>query len=435
MITDPEERLKENCKQLIEEKLGWGGSGLWTNQDFDLLSEKIYEVTGVALSQTTLKRIWGKVKYDSAPTVTTLNTLAKFIGFENWRDFRQKQTTHAKTEVADEPVKELKTVEAIEKSRKSFLFPALAIGLTFMSILSWNFFTSKTIAKKEKGPAVAYQFSSKKMVLRGVPNSVVFEYDASASTADSVFIQQSWDNRLRTRVTKDQHLHTSIYYYPGFFQAKLLAGKKIVKEHDIFIQTDGWLPLIEQDPVPVYFKKEEAVVNGKLTLSLAKIKSQNVHLEPSVPYVYYANVREFGDLKSDNFIFETSVRNDFREGSGVCQKSEIRILTEGSMVSIPLSAKGCISENNLFCLGHYIKGNENDLSGFGVDFNHFVKLRLEIMGGKARFFVDDKMVYQLDGMMSGSKIKGIIFRFQGTGSVDWVKLSKGDGKMEYEEEF
>jgi hypothetical protein len=105
------------------------------------------------------------------------------------------------------------------------------------------------------------------------------------------------------------------------------------------------------------------------------------------------------------------------------------------MVSIPLSAKGCISENNLFCLGHYIKGNENDLSGFGVDFNHFVKVRLEVNHGKARFFVDDKMVYLVDGIMPGSKIKGIIYRFQGTGAVDWVKLSKADGELVYDEEF
>ncbi|HZZ74907.1 MAG TPA: hypothetical protein VFE04_03235, partial [Puia sp.] len=217
--------------------------------------------------------------------------------------------------------------------------------------------------------------------------------------------------------------------------AKLLAGNKIVKEHDIFIQTDGWLQVIEQDPVPIYFKKEEAVAGGMLTLPLAKIKSLNVPMEPSVPYVYFGNVREFGDLNSDDFVFETSVRNDFREGSGVCQKSEIRLITEGSMISIPLSVKGCISENNLFCLGRYIKGNENDLSGFGVDFNHFVKVRLEVLHGKANFFFDDKMVYHLDGLVSGSKIKGIIFRFQGTGSVDWVKLSKSDGKMIYEDEF
>ncbi|HEY2348718.1 MAG TPA: hypothetical protein VGH64_06865 [Puia sp.] len=435
MLTATEELLKEKCKQLIEEKLGWGGSELWTNHDFDQLSEKIYEVTGVALSQTTLKRIWGKVKYDSAPTITTLNTLASFTGFENWRDFRQKQTIHADTLPAGGTTTEIKTISATGKTGRSILIPVATVGFAILSILSWNFFSSKTITKKETVPSGAYQFSSKKMVLRGVPNSVVFEYDASSSAEDSIFIQQSWDNRLRARVPKDQHLHTSIYYYPGFFEAKLMAGKKIVKEHDIFIQTDGWLPLIEQEPVPIYFKKEEIIRDGRLALPLSKMKSENVSMGPSVPYVFYANVREFGDLRSDNFIFETSVRNDFNEGSGVCQKSEIRLLSEGSMVSIPLSAKGCISENNLFCLGHFVKGNENDLSGFGVDFNHFVKVRLEVMNTKAKFFVNDRLVYQVDGITSGSKIKGIVYRFQGSGSVDWVKLSKVDGTTVYDEDF
>ena len=433
MLISSDELLKERCKRLIEEKLEWGSSENWTNQDFDLLSDKIFEGTGITLSQTTLKRIWGKVKYDSAPTVTTLNTLARFLDFENWRDFRQKQTLRTDIIAVDDqmPVTEVSATK--EKSRRSILFPVLATGLSLLSLLSWNFFSAKSITNR-KTPPGSFQFNSRKMILKGVPNSVVFDYDATSSPEDSIYIQQSWDNRLRARVPKEQHLHTAIYYYPGFFQARLLAGDKIIKEHDLFIQTDGWLPLIEQDPVPVYFKKEDAIDSGRLTLSLKKIKD-HIFSQPSLPYVYYANVRDFGDLKSDDFILETAVRNDFKEGSGVCQKSEIRLLTEGSMVSIPLSAKGCISDNNLFCLGHYIKGNENDLSGFGVDFSHFVKVRLEVRNGKAMFFVNDKMVYVVDGIARGTKLKGIVFRFQGSGSVDWIKLSKADGTRVYDEEF
>ena len=150
MLTDPGDLLKENCKQLIEEKLGWGSSEHWTNQDFDLLSEKIYAVTGVALSQTTLKRIWGKVKYDSAPTVTTLNTLAKFVGFDNWRDFRQKQTIHTGIAVADEPVREIKTIAATEKTSRSILLPALAIGLTLYVSSFMEFFCFQVNHKKRE---------------------------------------------------------------------------------------------------------------------------------------------------------------------------------------------------------------------------------------------------------------------------------------------
>ena len=435
MPATTEELLKENCKHLIEAKLGWGKSEDWTNQDFDLLSEKIFQVTGVTLSQTTLKRIWGKVKYDSAPAVTTLNTLAQFLGFDHWRDFRLKQDAGNSLPDADQANPPPQHVSTQEKRRKPYWVASVALVLTIIAILSWNFFSTKAVDKKNTVPASAYQFSSKKIVSLGLPNSVVFEYDATASSEDSIFIQQSWDKNLRAQVPKNQHLHSSIYYYPGFFAAKLIAGNKIVKEHDVFIQTDGWLALAEQQPVPLYFKKEESIENGKLGLSIDKLRSQHLDMNPVAPFVYYANIREFGDLKSDNFILETAVKNNFPEGSGVCQKSEIRLLCEGSMVSIPLSAKGCISDNNLFCLGHYLKGNENDLSGFGVDFNQFVKVRLEVMNGQAKFFVDDKMVYHISDINLSSKIKGIVYRFQGTGSVDWIKLSRGNHEIVYEDLF
>lgn len=74
-------------KRLFEEKTGWGNSDLWRNQDFLELSDLIFGQTGTALSHVTLKRIWGKVRYESLPHTSTLNTLARFLGYQNWREF------------------------------------------------------------------------------------------------------------------------------------------------------------------------------------------------------------------------------------------------------------------------------------------------------------------------------------------------------------
>src|SRR5580704_6289199 len=90
MQTD--EFLIGKAKRLYEDKTGWGDSDEWTNQDFVILSEKIQERTGVALSYVTLKRVWGKVKYDSLPNTHTLDTLVQFLGYENWRDFKSQNT-------------------------------------------------------------------------------------------------------------------------------------------------------------------------------------------------------------------------------------------------------------------------------------------------------------------------------------------------------
>jgi hypothetical protein len=84
------EFLIEKTIKLYESNTGWGDSDEWTSQDFVILSEKIQERTGVALSYITLKRVWGKVKYDSLPSAHTLDTLVQFLGYENWRDFKSQ---------------------------------------------------------------------------------------------------------------------------------------------------------------------------------------------------------------------------------------------------------------------------------------------------------------------------------------------------------
>src|SRR5580658_2762948 len=91
MATD--EHLIRQVRKLFEEKTGWGDSEQWSNQDFLQLSDMIREQTGVMISHVTLKRIWGKVKYESLPNTHTLNTLVQFLGYENWRDFSVRRST------------------------------------------------------------------------------------------------------------------------------------------------------------------------------------------------------------------------------------------------------------------------------------------------------------------------------------------------------
>jgi hypothetical protein len=440
MATITDEALIEKCKELIEEKTGWGKSENWSNRDFEELSQKIFDLTSVNLSPTTLKRIWGKVKYDSAPTQTTLDTLTRYAGFDHWRAFRQTMTAKETGNIPARVISDTaithgeKPSKTNENKKKYYPFGFFLGSVCLVFLLAGYFYLRKT-GRQQNIKAPVYTFSSHKVLSRGVPNSVVFDYDAEGAPVDSVFIQQSWDQTLSTQVPRGLHQHTSIYYYPGLFLAKLKVGGRVVKESSVFIPTDGWLPLIDERPIPVYFKTSEATGAGKLSLATAQIKSKNILLQPNPPWVSFLNIREFEGIKTDNFIFETSLKNNYQEGSNICQHTEIRILCEGSMISIPVSARGCISENNLFYLGRFLRGRENDLSGFGVDFKDFVKLRLEVINGNARFYIDGKLVYHLESVAYSSKIVGIVYRFKGTGSVDYVKFMKTDGSVVYDDEF
>jgi hypothetical protein len=94
--------LIRQVKHLYEEKTGWGDSDLWKNQDFLELSQMIFDRTGIVLSHVTLKRIWGKVRYESLPHTNTLNTIVQFLGYGNWREFRVRNASEPWAKASEE---------------------------------------------------------------------------------------------------------------------------------------------------------------------------------------------------------------------------------------------------------------------------------------------------------------------------------------------
>src|SRR5579863_3107056 len=462
MQTD--ESLIRQVKKMFEEKTGWGNSDTWTNQDFLQLSELIRDETGITISHVTLKRVWGKVRYDSLPNTHTLNTLAQFLGYDNWRDLAAKhpqplpQVTynppqgqgHSTESTQHPPDAALDSPNGIPhpgtrpehppapqshpaqtaRSRHGH-FRRIWLGAPILIlILALLFFLH---GQQPPPQPPDYAFSSKKVVTAGPPNSVIFDYDASRSPDDSIVIQQSWDSTRRVKVPKTGHQYTSIYYYPDYYHATLQVRDHVVRAHNLLIQSNGWLPLVEQDPVPVYFKKEEAIHDGKISLSLDQIHEKNIPMQPSAPTVKFTNVRDFGEIYSDHFTFETAVRNDYSEGSAACQMTRIYLLCEGTAIWVPLCAKGCVSNMDLYFTYFYTSGKREDLSNFGVNFNQFVKVRIESDSGHARIFVDNQLAYTVPRHIRHSKIIGIDYRFQGTGSVDYVYLT--NGKITYRDDF
>ena len=435
MQTD--EFLIEKARRLYEDKTGWGDSGEWTNQDFVILSEKIQERTGVALSHVTLKRVWGKVKYDSLPNTHTLDTLVQFLGYANWREFKSQNGNGnaggekpAGTVINGNGVHHTSGKVAPERERNIPYRPlAITAAALFVAVLIMylKWWSPKAVAKSD------YSFSSRKIVSEGVPNSVVFNFDATKSPYDSVVIQQSWDTHRQVKVSKWQHQHTSVYYLPDYYKAKLIVGGKIVSMHRLLIKSNGWLPIVMQEPVPVYFSRQDATRDGKLSLSAQEIQSRNIKMQPSPPTVLYSNVTDLGPIYSNDFTFETSVRNDYREGAAACQNTNIYILCEGTAIAIPLCAKGCVSNLDLLFTGFFASGRQEDLSAFGVDFNSFVKVKVVSKNGRGVIYINDKPVYTVTKDILTSKIVGFDFGFQGTGSIDYVRLS--NGKVNYEDDF
>ncbi len=407
-----EYKLVKKCLKLIEEKLNWGTSDSWHNDVFIELSEKIHQETNVLLSPTTLKRVWGRVNYNSAPNISTLNTLAQFSGYQNWRDFKNNFQELSRFEK-----KVIPNLQIIVGS---------AIVLTFV-ILSLFSLTST------KDPLENVDFSkikfSSRPITKGLPNSVVFDFNLSNIKSDSIYVQQFWDRTKTFKISSDQKQATGIYYYPGPFAAKLVVEGQIIREHNLFIESEGWLGTLDYEPVPKYIESNQ-IFDGKLAFSqkiIDEIKSSESELISSFHYI-----KDFKGVSGDNFNLKTTIKNVMGEKWAVCKTTKIVILGTSGAHIIPFTIPGCVSDINLLLNDTYLNGKKNDLSAFGVDLSEEADIEIDIQNKQVRISVNNKEIYSGAYNESIGDFVGMRYRFLGAIEVTDLKVSNNTRKLSFD---
>ncbi|WP_422080195.1 hypothetical protein [Ulvibacterium sp.] len=405
----PEYKLVQKCLRQIEDDLGWGASSEWHNDMFVELSEQIQRSTQVLLSPTTLKRVWGRVNYQSAPSITTLNTLAQFAGFHNWRDFKNATTVKKPSWFS----------QKVNPNLGIIMLGASIMTLVFISLYS---------LKGSKNNMDAIDISkigfTSRPITSGLPNSVVFDLELNGIQSDSIHIQQYWDPTKTIKLRLGQKQATGQYYFPGYFRAKLLVDGTVLKQHDLFIKTEGWLGTLDYNPIPKYVP-EDSIRQGALSFSQSILEEITSNEQPFS--TTFHRVNDFTPVSGDNFTLTTSIRNIYREKWAVCQNALIIILGTKSTLIVPFSIPGCVSEIGVMMSDVYISGKEHDLSGLGVDLSVTRDFKIEVRNKRLRVFLEDEQLFTGEYNESIGTIAGIRYRFLGAGEVSYTKLTDLSG--------
>ncbi|KJF42015.1 hypothetical protein [Draconibacterium sediminis] len=407
--------------QHIAEKLHVKDPEQLQQRDYENLNLLIQEKTGINLSVSTLKRI-SKNQFQRIPQKNTLNALAQFLDYKDWYDFKDNH--------ADTPVAKRKSRRLNFKFRKRALYiPVTAIVAALFAVILFNSKPAQSYAEAS--------FTSRTNVSSGVPNTVIFDYDISMYDFDSAFIQQSWDARRRAEIKRHEKYSTSVYYYPGYHRAKIMINDQLVKEIPVYITTSGWLSLIqnpENDLIPIYVN-ENCINNNQIYISPETVKAHHIDLSKNnhATCFYYVNENFSGD--SDNFSFESRVKNNIDEGALACQICEISIFAEYGRHVIQLANPGCIGSIFQKFGTEYAMGTNNDLSAFGTDLNNWNTVKLEISNKFVTVLLNDEEIYTTTYQNSNGALKGISYRFAGSGAVDYAKLSDNNDQLVFSEEF
>ncbi|WP_020527364.1 hypothetical protein [Flexithrix dorotheae] len=426
------------CLKKIEGKLGWIPSEHWKQRDFEYLSLLIFQETHTTLSLSTLKRLWNQ-QYKSVPQVNTLNALAIFAGFEDWmvfKDYVKGQDIQSFTTFKNSNPNKIPSKKDRRNAFKAVFLITIPIIIIGSYLLSYFPNTGKNPLEKDFSNLDKVVFESKSMSTE-VPNSVVFKYNISETDFKTAKIQQSWDKRLTQTLLAKNEFHTCIYYYPGYFNAKLILDDSVIKTHDVYVTTDGWQTLIEKEPfetIPTYIPKNKVRQNQYLYVNPETLASHKIETDKDYRVNYYY-VKELEKISSDQFEFETEIKNSLQEGAKTCQSTVIGIMCKNGRINIPISAKGCISNNNLRFSEYFKHGKDHDLSAYSSNLNEWQKLKLVVNNFNVRVYLNGQKIDEFQYKESAGDIIGFRYQFLGCGAINSVKLTEPEGKIIFEDTF
>lgn len=99
--TNEQSNIILNLRNRVEDTFG---QPVNTPNKFDALVKMIFERTGVLLSSTTLKRMWGYLNEPVTQRITTLNTLSRFCGWIDFKHFSSGDNTSIESGPVGAPV-------------------------------------------------------------------------------------------------------------------------------------------------------------------------------------------------------------------------------------------------------------------------------------------------------------------------------------------
>lgn len=419
-----EQEYIDLCKKQIEERYAFGNGSGYTQRDLEQLAETIQEKSGIRLSLSTLKRLW-KGKFKQSPQVATLNGLATLLDHKDWQSFKlANKPVAVKEEVID---------QRQVFGKKWWLLAGAALVLIIVLLVQQKETEPPALSVPEINGAIS--FSTKKTVTRGIPNTVIFSYDVSNVKADSFYIQQSWNDYHKVAIDPEGNAFSSIYYESGYHRARLLANDSAIAMQPVHILSDGWEPHVyynyEVDQ-PIHFENEKYLVNGTLHLSPELLKKRNVDTTR-----YFFSRISYSDqfeISSDDFSLTSRIKVDKREEK-LCPWMQVIVVTEKHIFYVNVQAKGC-ERNIQYKLGEVYRSGENyDMSGLGADVYDWQEVGVEVQDRHAEILMNGVVVYRETYKEDFGKIMGLIYLFDGTGSIDQVRLADGNGAAIFEDDF
>jgi hypothetical protein len=416
MSTNP---LLEKCLQRIAEEAGWGESSQWTHQRFSELSERILRKTGILISISSLKRLYGKTPSRHEPQIGTKNALASFLGYKDWEEYIENNSL---------PVNEGHVKKNFpHKVRRRFVY----ITFLLLIFVAGIFFIQRHIEKRN-----LEKISFSGNYLTGTsPGTVIINYDITG-VKDSIFID--WDDDFTTTskelLDPGRNIISHHYVLPDLYKLTLVHKNKVIRKLNVNLETTGWRAYLEYNNQTRYFPFDYERGTGNLEVDPEKAFNSGLFRKDEKVMVKYRLVKDFG-ISGDNCRFNARVAELKKVKSLDCFAVSFVLHGDSGKINLTFVQKDCIHKAFIRFGEKVLDGRYNDLSALSTDFTLWKNLEILIENQNLIVSIQDETRITLPFPLTMGNIRVILYDAPLSGALDFIQLTDTQSGITYFEGF
>jgi hypothetical protein len=402
----------------MESKLNWGDRNQWTNYHFTKLSDEIFQQTNVRLSVSSIRRLLGQDKsYKDKfnPQIETKNALAKFLGFNNWYEFKDNYKGKKGFSFL---VTNKNTI------KKAIYAISLILILSGLSFLGYQLFYPEHI------------FFSGKSLSGNKPHTAVFLYDITKlknkNEVTIDFGEQYNPSGSKYNLPPSENIITHTYLNSYFYRVKLLYNKKVIQKENVIVYSKNWESGVIIDDTDFFEVPRNLLYHdSSLFLTPEAIINMGIDTRKKIK-VEYKNIQDF-PFTGDDFEMDFDFQLIDNISNNICDFFKLIILGVDNKIVLRLASTGCASAVEFIVSEVEKLGKYNELDNFAQNIYEKNHLKLVMKNNFAKIYFNHKEIYEIEYKNLIGDIKCIHFVISGTGLIDNLSVKKDNQTLFFDE--
>jgi hypothetical protein len=379
------------CIKKIEEQVNWGSIEEWTNHHFTMLSHDIEGKTGDNISVSSIRRIFGqdkKYKGIINPQIETKNTLARYIGFTCWLDFKANNNI-----IKDSFIKKRFQKVSTKKNILFLILAILSISLFFFIPKSFVHNFEYTVGNAPRTIYINYNIK---------------KYDFAKYT---IGFGEFLNPPDILNIDKKNHNITHSYLRPYFYKLSIFRNKKRIAYYPIVVSSDGW-------DIGVFYNNKFYDINKKLLQKSDELFIDNqliTSLNIDTNKIFHSEYKLVDTflISADNMVFETDFKVIPNKNIRECLTGSIRFLALNGDIKIKFADEGCASITNLNIGEISLNGRHHDLSNLCFKLTELQNLKIITNNSNFQVFIKNKLIYETSYNQKLGQLRCIHISFLG----------------------